>query len=31
MAKRTELLKEIRAFAKKTALGIDETEGGNHT
>ncbi|MFM9262186.1 hypothetical protein ACKAMS_26450 [Rhodococcus sp. 5A-K4] len=31
MTKRTELLKEIRAFAKDAGLDIDETEGGNHT
>lgn len=31
MAKRMELLKEIRAFAKEAGLGVDETAGGNHT
>ncbi|MGV0156023.1 hypothetical protein ACSW29_22035 [Rhodococcus sp. GB-02] len=31
MTKRTELLKEIRVFAKDAGLEIDETEGGNHT
>lgn len=31
MTKRTELLKEIRAFAKDAGLEVDETEGGNHT
>lgn len=29
--KRTELLKEIRAFAKTNGLDITETEGGRHT